>query len=183
MGEAKRRKKLDPNFGKKKYKIEFLEKNLMVLDSILKRSSFKKASSLDTSSFKKSSQIEDEAKPKNDYTIPITKSDDGSLIANAFVSQDEVSIVLENEIGIDAETPPFKTFFLERIIGGMKQKDSEEAQQGKLNKDSVIECIINKNGTKIREIIIKNYRQKERVNEIVNTAAWSLSRMIENANR
>ena len=27
LGEAKRRKKLDPNFGKKKYKIEFLEKN------------------------------------------------------------------------------------------------------------------------------------------------------------
>ena len=27
MGEAKRRKKLDPNFGKKKYNIEFLEKN------------------------------------------------------------------------------------------------------------------------------------------------------------
>ena len=163
--------------------IDLLEKNLIILDSILKKSSFKKASSLDKSNFNKGSEVKKFEKPKNDYTIPITKNNDGSLIANAFVSQDEVSIVLENEIGIDAETPPFKTFFLERIIGGMKQKDSEEAEQGKLNKDSVIECIVNKNGTKIREIIIKNYKQKERVTEIVNTAAWSLSRMIENSTR
>jgi len=40
--------------------------------------------------------------------------------------------------------------------------------------------MINKNGDTIREIIIKNYRQKERVNEIINTATWSLARMIEN---
>jgi hypothetical protein len=44
----------------------------------------------------------------------------------------------------------------------------------------VIDYIINKNGSDIREIIIKNYRQKERVNEIINTVGWSLTRMLEN---
>jgi len=34
---------------------------------------------------------------------------------------------------------------------------------------------------KIREIIIKNYRQEERIDEIINTATWSLTRMIENS--
>ncbi len=29
--------------------------------------------------------------------------------------------------------------------------------------------------------IIKNYRQKERVDEIINTATWSLTRMLENS--
>ena len=33
----------------------------------------------------------------------------------------------------------------------------------------------------LREIIIKNYRQKERVDEIINTATWSLTRMMENS--
>jgi hypothetical protein len=33
---------------------------------------------------------------------------------------------------------------------------------------------------KIREIIIKNYKEKERVNEIINTAGWSFTRMLEN---
>ena len=34
---------------------------------------------------------------------------------------------------------------------------------------------------KLREIIIKNYRQKERLDEIINTATWSLTRMLENS--
>ena len=44
-----------------------------------------------------------------------------------------------------------------------------------------IDCVINKNGPSIREIIIKNYRQKERLDEIINTATWSLTRMLENS--
>ncbi len=81
---------------------------------------------------------------------------------------------------IDVDTPPFKSFFIDRIIGEMKRKDSADADNGKIQKESVIDYIINKNGSDIREIIIKNYRQKERVNEIINTAGWSLSRMLEN---
>ena len=81
---------------------------------------------------------------------------------------------------INADTPPFKSFFIDRIIGEMKRKDSAEAENGKIQKESVIDYIINKNGSDIREIIIKNYRQKERVNEIISTVGWSLTRMLEN---
>ena len=62
----------------------------------------------------------------------------------------------------------------------MKRKDSSEVQRGNIQPESAIDFIINKNGSQIREIIVKNYRQKERVNEIINTAAWSLTRMLEN---
>ena len=155
-----------------KVEIENLEKNLRVLNLIIKQSIFTKASSLDTTS----------KSTKSDYSIPITKGDDGSVIANAYVTSEQVSIVLDESVGLNDETPPFKTFFIDRIIGGMKKKDSEEAQSGRLQKESIIDCIVNKNGSNIREIIIKNYRNQERVNEIINTATWSLSRMIENSN-
>ncbi len=65
----------------------------------------------------------------------------------------------------------------------MKKKDNAQAEIGKIQKESVIDCIIKKNGCYITEIIIKNYRQKERINEIINTAAWSLSKMIDNSDR
>ena len=155
-----------------KVEIENLEKNLRVLNLIIKQSSFTKASSLGTTS----------KSTKSDYSIPITKGDDGSVIANAYVTSEQVSIVLDESVGLNDETPPFKTFFIDRIIGGMKKKDSEEAQSGRLQKESIIDCIVKKNGSNIREIIIKNYRNQERVNEIINTATWSLSRMIENSN-
>ena len=84
-------------------------------------------------------------------------------------------------MSINSETPPLKTFFIDRIIGEMKNKDNQEVEKGKIEKDDVINCVINNNGSAIREIIIKNYRQKERVDEIINTATWSLTRMLENS--
>jgi hypothetical protein len=161
--------------------IEMLEKNITVLDLFLKDSSFTKASQL---------KIKKETEPKPEIiekpvenSIPIKRVNDGKVIANAFVTPDQVSIVLDNEIIINADTPPFKSFFLDRIIGEMKKKDVVEVENGKIQKESVIDYIVNKNGADIREIVIKNYRQKERVNELISTAGWSLTRMLENINK
>lgn len=154
---------------KYKQKIEMFEKNLGILNSVLKESSFTKASDLSTK------------QTKSDSTkIPLTRGSSGEIIANAYVTPTQVSIVLNDDIGLDENTPPLKSFFIDRIIADMKRKDSSDVQKGKIQPDSVIDYVINKNGSHIREIIVKNYRQKDRVNEIINTAAWSFSRMIEN---
>jgi hypothetical protein len=63
----------------------------------------------------------------------------------------------------------------------MKKNDVRQVEDGKIKNHEVIDCKINDNGSKIREIVIKNYREKERVDEIINTATWSLTRMIENS--
>ena len=147
--------------------IEKLEKTISVLTTILKQTSFTKASDLTLSTEKK----------KN--TDSVIKNSDGSTIANVIVSDDKLSIVLDENISINPETPPLKTFFIDRIIGEMKNKDNQEVEKGKIRKNDVINCVITNNGSAIREIIIKNYRQKERVDEIINTATWSLTRMLE----
>jgi len=153
---------------KYKQEIEMFEKNLGILNSVLKESSFTKASDLSTK------------QTKSDSTkIPLTRGS-GEIIANAYVTPTQVSIVLNDDIDLDENTPPLKSFFIDRIIADMKRKDSSDVQRGKIQPDSVIDYVINKNGSHIREIIVKNYRQKDRVNEIINTAAWSFSRMIEN---
>ena len=162
--------------------IEMLEKNIVILDGFLKDSSFVKASKLKISN---EPEIEKNVEvPKTvDDSIPIKRGNDGKIIANAYVTPDQVSIILEEQVLINADTPPFKSFFLDRIIGEMKKKDFVEAENGKIQKESIIDYIINKNGTDIREIIIKNYRQKERVTELINTAGWSLTRMLENISK
>jgi len=149
--------------------IEKLEKNISVLNTILKQTSFTKASDLTPNAEKK------------EAAVPIIKNSDGSTIANVFVSDDQLSIILDENISLNYETPPLKTFFIDRIIGEKKNKDNQEVENGKIRKDDVIDCVINNNGSAIREIIIKNYRQKERVNEIINTATWSLTRMLKNS--
>ena len=165
--------------AKHQEELDFLEKNLEVLDVILKGSSFTKASSLPRDEKPTQNvEVEKENKPES---IPIKKNKDGEIIANAFVTPEQISIILNEGMSLTDETPPLKTFFIERIIGEMKKIDSADVKDGKIDASSVIDCIINKNGPSIREIIIKNYRQKERLDEIINTATWSLTRMLENS--
>ena len=162
--------------------IEMLEKNITVLDEFLKGSSFTKASQLEIKHERKI--VENNVEPERaENSIPIKRGNDGKVIANAYVTPDQVSIILDEQVMINADTPPFKSFFLDRIIGEMKKKDSVEAENGKIQKESIIDYIINKNGTDIREIIIKNYREKQRVTELINTAGWSLTRMLENISK
>ena len=167
--------------------IEMLEKNITSLDEFLKDSSFTKASQLEIKNESKMVENNEElehVEPKHvESSIPIKRGNDGQIIANAYVTPDQVSIILDKQVIINADTPPFKSFFLDRIIGEMKKKDSTEAENGKIQKESIIDYIINKNGTDIREIIIKNYRQKERVTELINTVGWSLTRMLENISK
>ena len=171
---ARWREDLVKQIDKHAQSIEILEKRLLVLDSMLKESSFTKASSLDTKkSFGDKVKIEKKS-------IPITSGNNGKIIANAFVTPEQVEIILEDDMKIAVDVPPFKSFFIDRIIGEMKRKDTLDVDNGKIQKDSIINYVINKNGSDIREIIIKNYKEKERVNEIINTAGWSLTRMLEN---
>ena len=87
-----------------------------MLDTILKQSSFTKASDLTRNAPK---TIKQERK------IAITK-DGGTTIANAFDTNDEVSIILEDNVTLDPDTPPLRTFFVDRIIGEMKKKISSK---------------------------------------------------------
>ena len=145
--------------------IATLEKNIGLLDVIIKGASFTKASSL--------------TKPeKREESIPI-RGADGETIANAHLTKDQISIVLDTHVNISIDTPPFQSFFLDRIINDMKRKDKGEIDKGSLNQDQILDCIINRDGSNIREIIIKNYRQKERADEIISTAGWAFKRMLE----
>ena len=170
--------------AKHQEELDFLQKNLDVLDVVLKGSSFTKASSLSRSTesvTKEPDEEKIEAKKEKLESIQIKKNKDGEVIANAFVTPEKISIILNEGIGLTDEIPPLRSFFIERIIGEMKKIDSADVKNGKIDENSVIDCIINKNGPAIREIIIKNYRQKERLDEIINTATWSLTRMLENS--
>ena len=168
--------------------LDFLQKNLDILDVVLKGSSFTKASSLPRKSepnvetkVKEEPNVETKVKEDMEESIQIKKNNNGEVIANAFVTPEKISIIMSEGIGLTDEIPPLRSFFIERIIGEMKKIDSVDVKNGKIDQSSVIDCVINKNGQGIREIIIKNYRQKERLDEIINTATWSLTRMLENS--
>lgn len=170
---------------KREKEIEKFQQNLRILDSLVKQSSFSKASSLISSSSKQSMQSGQQSVQSNQQissVIPI-KTSDNKILANTHVTPDELVIIPLEDTILDVETHPFKSFFLGRIIGGMESQDKLDVQNGKIPQNLAISCLVNKEGTRIREILIKNYRQKERVTEIINTVTWAFSRMIENSQK
>jgi hypothetical protein len=167
---------------KREKEIDKFRQNIRILDSLVKQSSFSKASSLVSSSKQHIQQNQQSQQITSASVIPI-KTQDNKILANAHVTSDELVIIPSEDIALDTETHPFKSFFLGRIIGGMESQDRLDVQNGKIPQNTAISCLVNKDGNRIREILIKNYRQKERVNEIINTVTWSFSRMLENSQK
>ncbi|MDE1769851.1 MAG: hypothetical protein KGI28_04780 [Thaumarchaeota archaeon] len=169
---------------KREREIDKFQQNIRILDSLVKQSSFSKASSLVSSSKQsmQSSQQNVQSSQQTSSIIPI-KTSDSKILANAHVTPDELVIIPSEDTILDVETHPFKSFFIGRIIGGMESQDRLDVQNGKIPQNTAISCLVNKEGNRIKEILIKNYRQKERVTEIINTVTWSFSRMIENSQK
>ncbi len=68
----------------------------------------------------------------------------------------------------------------------MKSKDVDKAKQGQIDAINIIAYNTipkDNNDNIIKKIEIKNYRDKERVNEIFNTVAWVFTRMLEKSEK
>lgn len=109
---------------------------------------------------------------------------DNFLIANAEIFENSVELIPAKGIVLNINTPPFKSFFLNRILEDMKTKDSEKVSQNQIDESTSLNYHVeeDENGI-IKRILINNYRDNERLNEIFNTSTWVFTRMIEKTNR
>jgi hypothetical protein len=117
---------------------------------------------------------------RRDNIRPLKRARDDFLLANAEVSSDAVVIVPAPGVNVNSNTPPFKSFFLNRILEGMKGRDAEKVNQGALRESDALNYKVEEEDSGIiKRIVINNYRDKERLQEIFNTSAWVFTRMLE----
>ena len=125
---------------------------------------------------------------------PLKRAKDDFLLANAEISPDTVVIVPVSSINLNVNTPPFKSFFLNRILEGMKSKDAEKVSQGALRESDALNYKVEEEddgdsggvgGSSgiIKRIVINKYREKDRLQEIFNTSAWVFTRMLEKSGK
>jgi len=190
--------------SEKQEEIERIKITLSLIDSVLKQGSFKTAANLNLSkksfSNEKSSVVENEIKkddisriqknqeekPQALETRQIKRMKDNTVIAQVEVSKEGIEIIPMESINFNLETPPFRSFFINRILEGMKSKDIDKVKQGQLSETDVISFnTLPKDNSEniIKKIEIKNYRDKERINEIFNTVAWVFTRMLEKSEK
>jgi hypothetical protein len=101
------------------------------------------------------------------------------VVAVASVTSGSVSIEPKQGLMLRQSTPPFKSFLIGKILQGMKSKDGELAASGKIAKGSELRFEVEESGGAISRLRIDNYGEESRLNEILNTVAWTFSRMLE----
>tara|TARA_B100001750_G_C15399413_1_gene541836 strand:- start:363 stop:941 length:579 start_codon:yes stop_codon:yes gene_type:complete len=139
---------------------------------------------LGSDSFKSASTVE------NNNPIPPTSSTDTTieerklinsdnlLLGIAEISKSKITIKTDSNLRLNVDTAPFKSFFLTKILGGMKNKDLQLKNNNELSSD-IIDYTVNDTNNLLDEIIITNFGDKTRINQIINTIMWTFSKMLE----
>lgn len=160
--------------------IEKLREAQTLVDAVLRSSSFRPASEVVSPPPRPSgtSRSVDEG-----GQIPemreLRRDRGGETIAIAQVTKDRVVIEPVAEVVLHSDTPPFKSFLVGKILAGMKSKDDDLAAKGKIPRGKEIRFNVAEKAGRISNISIENYRESERLTEILNTVGWTFSRMLE----
>lgn len=205
----------------KQEEIDKLRNLLVLIDNLLKKESFKPASTLERSPILYDVQGKDEkyfvTENKEDHAIietshsaennnnkilkeenkdtikekqniaytskyetkELKRLKDNLLLAIAKVYLNSIEIIPEKNMSFNINTPPFKSFFIKRIIEGMINQDQEKVRKKQIAEPDTLKYNIVETEGIIKKIVINNYRERDRLTDIFNTSAWVFTRMLE----
>ena len=158
---------LEQRIAELKEELERLKETLSYVDNSLRASTFKQASDMMSES-KEAPEVRELKRDKG-----------GQVIATASITADAVAIEPNSGVVLKTSTPPFKSFLMGKILQGMKTKDEELVGSGKLAKGMELRFDADEASGAIVKLVIENYRDAARLNEILSTVSWTFSRMLE----
>ncbi|MEM4203457.1 MAG: hypothetical protein QXS54_05235 [Candidatus Methanomethylicaceae archaeon] len=112
----------------------------------------------------------------------ISNKQTGSIIATASAYADRLEIVPHVEI---LRKPPFTTFFEDRVLNEMKQKDERLFQTGVIPPESIIDWTVQcDTDQRIKRVTVtgldRDARTRDmRIKEIISAFRWTAERMME----
>ena len=153
-----------------------LEKLKAVIDEELANLSFKKAA---------------EAKPiqrRVERSFPeasrarLLKSKTGEALARVLISSNELRFLVEPGVNLTRDARPLQSFLIRKVLDAMSKSDKERVDRGLLPPGHELSYEILYDQDRVREIIVRNFREEYRLREIVNAVRWTLETAIA-ANR
>jgi len=112
-----------------------------------------------------------------EHAVPI-KTATGDLLANLYISEDSMRVVLAEDKRFDVNTLPFMPFLVDRVLAKMQERDREVASTGEISPDKILSYSILRDGDVLRELTIRNVTP-DRAQELKSTIRWTLEKMYE----
>ncbi len=116
--------------------------------------------------------------PTYEQIIPL-KAADGTLLGSLFLGRNEMKITPTENITFRVSTPPLQQFLINKVLNGMAAKDREDAVSGTIQPDEILSYRIHQDGENLREVIIRNLGDEQRVTTLRNSIRWTLEKMWE----
>jgi hypothetical protein len=114
---------------------------------------------------------------EHERSIPL-KTVTGDLLANLYVGEDSIRVVIAEDKSFDVNIPPFTSFLVERVLAKMQERDREAASTGEITPEKILSYNIVRDENLIREITIRNVGS-ERSRELKSSIRWTLEKMYE----
>lgn len=111
-----------------------------------------------------------------EQVVPLRGSD-GTLLAEMYVGKNTIRIVPLVDLSI--EVPPFRQFFIARVLEGIKKKEMDLLEKGRLDPSKAFDYEITVDKGIIREIKLKNIYDERRRMDIKSSIKWTLEKMYE----
>ncbi|MEM1985438.1 MAG: hypothetical protein QXG36_04790 [Nitrososphaeria archaeon] len=157
--------------------IEALRETLAVIDSFLLQKGFRPAEEI-----KQAVEVKEETKEAAAEEVLPLKAKDGRVLATAYISAKNVTIVPVSSIKLRSSTPPFASYLVGKKIPQMVEVDKAQVKSGVLKDEEILKFIVDEDSEgAIRKILIENYRTKSRLKEILNLVTWTFEKMLEKA--
>ena len=169
---AKLRVLLEKRVEDMETELDGLKTLLSLIDTTLLKEGFKRAEISKPVQTPQPSPIKPQKKG-----IPL-KTVTGDILAQLYIEKDIMQITLAEDKNFDINTPPFTSFFVERVLAKMQEKDREDASKGKINPEQTVSYNIKRDGNILKEITIRNLRP-ERSRELKSSIRWTLEKMYE----
>jgi hypothetical protein len=158
--------------------VELLKLILSVIDTALSRESFTKAAELPREAPREAPQAPPaEADLGAQVSEAAVTSRDGRELARLVVY--EKGLVIKPLMDLPVDSPPLRSFFIAKVLEGYKRKDEELVKAGEIPEDEAFDYEVAEEGGLVKEIIVRNYRERRRLDEIRSALRWTLNRVLE----
>jgi hypothetical protein len=162
-------------------KVEAYKGYIHAIDGVLTRSSFKLAADMlketPAAIAEKPAEHEATRETVGAYVTDLISRANGSNLGIMTVSKTSITITPVGNTRIAIDSGTFNSFFIRRILSNMVQKDEEEVKSRKLSEKDKISYRIDKNNDgSLKELVITNYRDEDRLKQITTTIRWTLEK-------
>lgn len=176
------RRELDEQLAELRAKADQIESYIQALDSVIGVSSFATAdaaigaaASVDALSAK---AVEKEALTPDELgTIQVMNKPGHLELATIELEAQTLTVIPASHAIYDIKRGAFARFFVERILGQFQQEDRYRVENGELEWEQAFDFEVRAEEGVLQQIIIRNYREGNRLNEIQNTLRWALEKI------